>query len=166
MNRCLEKSRTLFAVVLFPLLGGCYSYTPSALGDLSAGDEVRARLTAAQFDELEEHIPGGDRVVEGEVVEVGASRMLLEVPVNTAVQGIRVQSLKQRFEIPADGMADVELRTLDRRRTYGLSAVGVAVIGYIVWDQLLSEGRRGGTDTPEPPDEDRRITFKIPFRLW
>ena len=156
----------LAVLALSPVLGSCYTYTGSSLGELTDGDEVRARLTAAQFDELEEHLPGRDRVLDGEVIEVGPQRLLLEVPVTSSVQGIRVQSLNQRIEISADGLADVELRTLDRGRTYGLSGAGVVLVGYVIWDQLLSDTRRGGEGEPPPPPEDRRTLFKLPLIVW
>jgi len=157
----------MLAVLALPgVLGGCYTYTASSLGELAIGDEVRARLTAAQFDDLEEHIPGRDRILDGEVVESGPQGLLLEVPVSTSVEGIRIRSLNQRIEIPADGLADVELRTLDRGRTYGVSAAGAALVGFVIWDQLLSDTRRGGTDVIPPPDEDRRTIFRLPIIVW
>ena len=148
------------------LLAGCYTYAPSSIETLSRGDEVRARLTAAQFDELEEHLPGGDRVIEGEVVEADGNGMLLEVPITTVVEGIRVESLNQRLEIPASGVTDVELRSLDRPRTWAVTGVAAALVGYVIWDQLISDTRRGGTDPPPPPEEDRRTILKIPLIVW
>ena len=149
-----------------PLLGGCYAYQPSEVGSLNSGDQVRALLTATQFDELEEHLPGGDREIEGEVVEVRPDSILLEVPVLTAVRGIRVQSYNQRFRIPVSGVADLELRTLDRNRTFGVTGLATILIGAVVYNQFFAETGQTPTDPTPPPPEDRRARFVIPLIVW
>ncbi|MDH3223194.1 MAG: hypothetical protein OEO23_05720 [Gemmatimonadota bacterium] len=160
------KPLATVALVGALVLPACYTYSPSTIGDLTPGDQVRARLTGAQFDELDEHLPGGDRVLEGEVIESGNGGILLEVPVATSVQGIRVQSYHQRLDIPSSGLAEVELRALNKHRTYTLSGAAIVAVGYVIWDQLLSDTRRGGTDPPPPPEEDRRTVIKIPLFVW
>lgn len=147
-------------------LPACYTYSPSTLADLTPGDQVRARLTGAQFDELAEHLPGEDRVLEGEIIESGNGGILLEVPVATTVQGMQVQSYHQRLDIPTAGVADVELRALNKHRTYAVSGAAIIAVGYVIWDQLLSDTRRGGTDPQPPPVEDRRTVIKIPLFVW
>lgn len=155
------------AILLSFVTSGCYTYAPSSIGDLAAGDEIRARLTGAQFDELEEHLPGSDRVLEGEVVETNADGILLEVPVTQMVRGMQVQSLRQRLAIPTQGVTEVELRALNRHRTYAMSGAAALLAGFIVWDQLLADTRRGGTGGgPPPPPEDRRTVVRIPLFVW
>ena len=148
------------------VLPACYTYSPSTVGELTPGAQVRARLTGAQFDELAEHLPGEDRVLEGEIIEAGNDGILLEVPVATSVQGMQVQSYHQRLDIPSSGVADVELRTLNKHRTYSVTGAAILAIGYVIWDQLLSDTRRGGGTEPPPPGEDRRTLIKIPLFVW
>ena len=86
------------------------------LADVTPGDRVRTLLTQAQYEEFDEYLFGGDRVMEGTVVEADAGALLLEVPLVTVAEGIRVDSYSQRLRIPAQGLADVEVRSLSRGR--------------------------------------------------
>ncbi len=152
------------ALLLFPVsAAACHAYRPSSLSDLHGGDRVRTLLTQDQYREFDEYLAGGDRLVEGTVVEADPGGVLLEVPVMTVAHGIRVDSYRQRLRIPAAGMADIELRSLDRTRTYALAGVIGAALGAIAWDQLAGRGRRGTAVPPGPPEEDRVVVIQIPF---
>ena len=161
-SRC---SRGFHAAVLLPLLvGGCHHYAPGSLAELSAGDRVRTLLTQEQLREFDEFLPGGERAVVGTVVEADSGGLLLEVPVMTVAEGIRVDSYSQRLRIPAPGVADVEVRTLARGRTYALVGVAAVVVGAVVWDQV-GRARRGGTSPPDPPSEDGAVVIRLGFVL-
>ena len=153
----------LLALCAIAALTGCYSYTPGALGDVSNGDQVRALLTATQFDELEEHLVGGDREIEGEVIEATPQSILLEVPVVSTVQGIRVQSLNQRFNIPAAGVADLQIREINKPRTYGAIGIAALVLGVVVYDQFFAQTGQTPDDPTPPPPEDRVWRIRIPW---
>ena len=159
-------SRIRAAAILFlsPLAVGCHAYAPSSLTQLQPGDRVRTLVTQEQFDEFDEHLLGGDRLIEGTVVEADPAGVLLEVPVVTVTEGIRVESFSQRLRIPAPGVAEVEIRSLARGRTYSLAgAIGI-VLGAIAWDQL--RGSRRGDSTPPPvPEEDIAVVIRIPFTV-
>ncbi len=157
--------RPLLAAIPAFLAGACHAYAPSSLADVRNGDKVRVLLTPDQRQEFADPLPGTDRVLEGSVVEVDSGRLLLEVPVVTRLEGMHVESLRQRVEIPAAGLADLELRSLARGRTYSMVGIGVAVIGFVLWDQLLSDARRGTKPPPGPPEEDRRVGIRIPFGI-
>lgn len=159
----MHRSRFLFTVLLPLLASGCHTYASSNLGAVSGGDRVRALLTQEQFVEFEEYLPGAGRRLEGTVLEADSSGMLLEVPVVTVERGIRLDSYHQRLRIPAPGIADLELQSLDRLRTYSLVGLAAAGVGAIVWDQALRGARRGGERPPGPPEEDILIVLRIPF---
>ena len=147
------------------LFSGCFQYTATDVGSVSPGEDVRIRITAAQFDEMEEHIPGHDRVLEGEVIEAHGDSLLVEVPVTVTSDGLRVNSLKQRFSLPATGIVEVEGRTLDKRRTYTVSAAVALVAGIFLYQQLNDDAATGpGTPNPPPP-EDRITIFSLPLRI-
>lgn len=149
-------------LLVIPLLAAaCHTYRPGTLPDLNAGDRVRTLLTPDQHEELQEYLLGGDRLVEGTVLEATPAELLLEVPILTVAEGIRVESYSQRLRIPVDGVADLEMRLLDWRRSSVLAAVIGAAAGAIVWDQVRRRSRRG-TTTPTGPLEDR-IVVQIPF---
>lgn len=135
------------ALAAAALATACHAYAPSELGQVNAGDQVRALLTPDQAGRFAETLPAGGRLVEGVVVEAGAGEMLLEVPVVTRLEGIRVESYNQRLRIPQAGIADLELRSLARGRTYALAGVAAAVLGWVVWDQFLADSDRN----PIPP---------------
>lgn len=155
----------LGALALLPFLASCHAYSHARLADVARGDAVRALLTPAQAEDLHEALPRGARVVEGQVVEAGSGGLLLEIPIYTGVEGLEVESLHQRVRIPESGLADLEKRSLDRRRTYAVAGVAVGIVGYFLWDQLRSRGRRGGRPPGEQPAESPSIGFRVPIRL-
>ena len=158
----MTPSRTVAALVLSLSAAACHAYRPTSVPELHSGDRVRALLTQAQHEEFAEYLLGGDRLVEGTVVEAAPASLLLEVPLVTVAEGIRVDSYSQRLRIPAAGVADVELRSLDRGRTYSLAGVVAAALGGVVWYQFARRSRRGSTVPPGPLEEDR-IVIRIPF---
>lgn len=144
-----RRLRFVLALAVPAWAGACHAYAPSELGQVNAGDRVRTLLTREQFDRISEGLPAGERRIEGVVVEADPEALLLEVPVATRVEGIRVASYSQRLRIPEAGIADLELRSLARGRTYGLAAVAAVVVGWIVWDQFLDDS--GRSPGPRPP---------------
>lgn len=158
----MTPSRTVTALVLSLSAAACHAYRPTSVPELHSGDRVRALLTQTQYEEFAEHLLGGDRLVEGTVVEADPAGLLLEVPVVTVAEGIRVDSYSQRLRIPAAGVADVELRSLERSRTYSLVGVVAAALGGIVWYEFARRSRRGTAVPPGPPEEDR-VIIRIPF---
>ncbi len=158
------KSVRRSLLLVIPLFAaGCHTYRPGTVPDLNAGDRVRTLLTPNQHEDLQEYLLGGDRLVEGTVVEATPAELLLEVPIITVAEGIRVESYSQRLRIPVDGVADLEMRLLDWRRSSALAAVIGAAAGVIIWDQVSRRSRRG-TTTPTGPLEDR-IVIQIPFAV-
>ena len=153
--------RLPLVAVLLLCVAGCHTYRPGTLSELSAGDRVRTLLTVDQHQEFQEYLLGGDRLVEGTVVEANLAELLLEVPVLTVAEGIRVESFSQRLRIPVGGVADVEMRLLDWKRSSALAGVIGAVAGAIIWDQVRRRSRRG-TTTPTGPLEGP-IVIQIPF---
>ena len=156
------RTRPAVAVLLPLLAGACHHYVPGSLAELRPGDRVRTLLTPEQTRELGDFLPHGERALEGTVVEAGSESVLLEVPLLTVAEGIRVDSYHQRLRIPAPGLADVEVRSLARGRTYALVGIAGLVVGAIVWDQVGS-ARRGGTNPPDPPNEDGAVVISLGF---
>lgn len=156
------RTRTVAAVSLPLLAGACHHYVPGSLVELDPGDRVRTLLTQEQIEEFDEFLPRGERALEGTVVDAGAEGLLIEVPLLTVAEGIRVDSYHQRLRIPAPGLADVEVRSLARGRTYALVGIAGVVVGAIVWDQV-GRARRGGTNRPDPPNEDGALVISLGF---
>ena len=110
---------------------------------------------------MAEIIPVEDRLIEGMVLENDTQRLLLMVPVANAVRRGRLETLSQRLGIPHDGLVEVELRQLDRWKTGTLTAAGVFVFGYVLFETLLggSSGNTPGGGTGGPQDS------WIPFHI-
>ena len=155
----MTRTRTALAVLLCT---GCHAYAPASPTAVRPGDQVRALLTVEQFSAFEDVLPSGNRRVNGTVLEAGGGELVLEVPVLTQVEGMRVQSLRQRLRVTEAGVADLELRSLSRGRTFTLAGVAAALVGYVAWDQLLSDAGRSDEPPTGPINELLRIVFRIP----
>ena len=158
----MTRPRIALAFVVL-LSGACHAYAPASPAAVSPGDQVRALLTAEQFAAFEDVLPAGNRSVEGTVLSADAGELLLEVPVLTQLEGMRVESLRQRLRVPDAGVADLELRSLSRGRTIALVSAVAALAGYVAWDQIFSESDRNPTPPDGPVTELRRIVFQVPW---
>lgn len=128
-------------------LSGCYTFRPAAAGDLTPGQTVRVRVAGGYADSLGVLLQRPDaRLVEGSVVERDNGATLLEVQVAGSLEGMRFESLNQRVEIPHDEVVEVELKELDKGKSYGVGALAAAAIAGIVIRQLSADG--GGAQNP------------------
>jgi len=133
-------------VMLVACTAGCHTFQPTSLSELTPGEDVRARVTGAFADSLSAILPGDARVVEGTFVEASGPAVLIDVPVMSSYQGMRLQTLNQRVEIPEDAFVDVERKHLSKSRTgLALGAV-VAASASIIIAQL--SGDTGGGVPP------------------
>lgn len=145
-------------------LGGCYHYSPMPLEELTPAQEVRARVSLQQAERLEEILVGRDpRVVEGRVAEILAEGMYLDVAVASELQGARVESYRQRVDIPFNTILELERKELSQGRTIGLVAVTVAVLGSFVAFKVIDSGGEGSQGDPPGPPENR---IPIPMLRW
>lgn len=140
------------ASLLALLAGGCFSYVPVETSEVRASDMIRARISAAQAEELEPLLQRQIRQVEGRVLAVSPDFML-RVPVQSQLQGASVQTLHQQVRIPRSEISFVELRQLDRTRT-GLIVAGSTALGLLVLRRAYG-GQSGGDprEVPPPPSE-------------
>ena len=123
-----------------------HTFQPTSLAELTPGEDVRARITGAFADSLSAILPGDARVVEGTYVEATGSNVFIDVPVTSSYQGMRLQTLNQRVEIPEDAFTDLERKSLSKSRTgLALGAV-VAASAAIIIAQL--SGDTGGAALP------------------
>jgi hypothetical protein len=147
-DRCFRSAiRSLAGMALVLVSAGCYTFQPVEPEAIGPGQEVRVRVTGAFADSLGPLLQKEDaRVVEGDVVSGTERSFLLDVSVNSQLEGIRMETLKQRVEIPRDALLESETKELSKGRTYGLLAVAVAAAAAIVVTQL--SGNTGGGELP------------------
>lgn len=161
----LRRSSTVAALVA--LLSGCYAYQPVGVEQVRPQQKVRVRLTASEANRLEQYVGTEDRDVDGQVVESSADSLMILVPGLSELRGARVETLHQRVNVARSGIADLELRQLDRPRTYLVTGVIGAIVLGIAIDQVFGHGGSDVVDTTPTPNENRiPAGLRIPLRLW
>jgi hypothetical protein len=137
------------------LTSGCFQYLPvSPQSAPPVGEEVRARLSGAGLDKLAPEIRDQQRgsVVEGEVVEADARALVLAVSVESAGAPARTaRELRQRVVIPVADVVELELKQMDRKRTYLVVGGAAVLLGAFAVTELLG-GFGGSSRPPGPPD--------------
>ena len=143
----MTRHRLFLLIVCLTSLSGCYTYQRSSAAEIGPGQDVRVRISGAYADSLGPILMTDDaRVVEGSVVGRDNGSLMLEVPVNSQLQGIRMETLRQRVEVPAEELVDVEVKELSKLRTYGTLGLIVGAGVAIVVAQL--SGDSGGGSVP------------------
>lgn len=143
------RNRLKFMPALLLLLPACYRYTPTTVDELAAGQSVRARISAREAERNREILNTNDRLLEGIVLQKDAGSVLLEVPAMTRHAGSRVETFNQRLQISRSDLLEVEMKRLDRPRTYALIGIAAIVGGKLAIDAL--KGRFGSETPPNPP---------------
>jgi hypothetical protein len=117
------------------VLGGCYSYRVVPVEQAPVGETVRARVSAAEAEQLRDLIGRDDRLVVGQLLASPDSNLL--VAVRTAGADAPVQ-MHQRITVPRQGLLELEVRRFDRWKTLGVAAVAVAAVTAVTVNQLNS----------------------------
>jgi len=125
------------------------------------GEDVRVRITEAEAQRLAPLLQRESRVLQGRIVEIQPT-LFLDVVVHSDVQGAAVRSLRQRVEIPATSLLEMERRSLDRRRTGFLVGAGVGIVAALVIREFSGDA---GGDTRPPPDGSGELRGVPPFRI-
>ncbi len=137
------------ALLVCALIGlpGCYRYVPVQLDAVPTGAEVRGRLAPEASTSLEGVVASNGRVVEGRLLERDAQQVLLFIPAARTQTGYQVETLRQAVAIPRNQLLEVELKQLDRTRTYGIAALTGAVVAAVVVRAISG----GGGSSSGPP---------------
>ncbi len=144
--------RALVAALALAPLTACYRYTDVPVDQVASGQAVRARVTAVEADSLRASTGLDSRVVEGTVVATRPGGLMVRTVTGMVENGATRDRLYQRVELPTSSLLQVEVRQLDRGRTYGLIAAGVVGLGALVVSQFTGSekvptgGPKGGTD--------------------
>ncbi len=137
----MQKGTVL--ALLVATLSGCHTFQPASLEDLAPGVGVRARVSGAFADSLRSILPGEDRTLEGTYVEARGTVVYIDVPVMSEYQGMRLQTLSQRIEIPENAFVEIERKNLSKSRT-GLAVGAVVAAGAALVIAQLSGDSGGG----------------------
>ncbi|MGH7506643.1 MAG: hypothetical protein ACRELX_13370, partial [Longimicrobiales bacterium] len=103
-----------------------------------------------------------DRVLQGEVVGVESSGLVLSIPTVLPQPGMSSTRLHQRVTLPSSAIVELEQRRLSRWRTFSLVGVAAAVAGYVVVSQFGSDDEDPGGDKPDPNNLVLPIRIRFP----
>ena len=146
-------SRSLLTILCVLATSACHTFRPVVVDELIPGQTVRARITGAFSDSLSPILLRDAREFEGIVVENAGSSILMEIPVNQTLAGLRFQTLSQRVEIPAAEFLDLEIKELDRGRTFLAVGLIAAAVGGFVLAQLNKRSGGGSSGGPGGPQD-------------
>lgn len=150
----------LLPAVFLPVLTGCYRYTPIEPVAVEPGTSIRARVSAAEAERIALLIgTGNSRLIQGVLVEGGADGLMVQVP--TVLRAGSGETLNQRIVISRSGLLELELRRLDRTRTWGLVALGLLAGGFVTYQAVAGEPRITGPDN----NGGGGVEARIPVRL-
>ena len=139
-----------------PLAAGCYSYTAAQPSSIAPGVTVRARITAAAGASVAPLLGTTPSSLTGKLISDLRDTLIIEVPAVMAAEiGSSVQTLHQRVSIPRSEIVFLEIRELNRARTYGLFGGAALILGWALIDVL--KGEPGSEQIPGGGGEDNRV---------
>ena len=139
---------------------GCYRYDVAAVDRLTPESDVRARVSPGAAERLRAQLGGEGRVVEGRFLGWDGDRLLVEVPAVSEIRGMSVRTLHQRVDLDPGDILEIEVKALDRRRTYLVVGAGVAALAAVVIAQVVPGGGSRPPGGGDPPAE-----FHVPLGI-
>lgn len=122
----------------------CYGYVPASLDEVAPGTPVRAVLSTEAQRALPESLGLRRRAVQGTLVDRNGDRLLLDVRSDEGQWRGTSRPLYQRVVVAPRDVLQVEVRRLQRGRTYGLLATLTAAATVVTLEAI----RRGNPGTP------------------
>jgi hypothetical protein len=156
------------ALVVLALLAApaCYTYSPGSVESITPGEEVRVRVTREAAARLEPALASQETTLEGQVVRAENGSLWLDVISASRHIGFHVERMSQTVNLEDAETLTVEIKTLDRPRTFVAVGVVALVSGAIAWKAL--SGESGGNTSQGPggqPSDDRIVRFFPSIRL-
>lgn len=140
----------------------CYSYRTVPLTGIEAGTPVRARLTAVGVDRVQRSNAPEARLIKdfrltGVVSRVTNDSVILGVEQSAMEANVRVRTTYTDLPLLRTELQQVELRTLNRRKStvVGIALTAAAVVGVAI--AIERGGRSTGTVPPQGGPADHVI---------
>jgi hypothetical protein len=154
----MKLRRILLCVPL--ISAGCYSYVPTSLDAVRAGDEVRMRISGAEADRLEALRFTDARALEGEIASIVPNRVYIDAIIRV-VDPLGITSTHtQRLDIPLSEVQSLEYRRLDALKSAAAVGGTAFVLGAAAYAVLVLDlGRTNDFEDPEL----RAPTLRIPL---
>jgi hypothetical protein len=146
--------------VLLLFAVACYHYIPAEPGDVTPGDQVRARLTSAGAQAMRSYF--GPRVnnVDGPLVRWDDNGVSLLVETYVTRPGFPATTVADTVRLPPGQMEALERQVVDVPRT-GLAAL--CVVAAATAAVLATRSFGGAVHTESPPRPGNILVFRIPF---
>ncbi|MGD8321804.1 MAG: hypothetical protein PVJ02_15255 [Gemmatimonadota bacterium] len=150
------------------VVSGCYTYTPASLDEVSPQQDVRLRLSTAEAERLEPFRRSGGRTLDGKVTGMEGDSVTVKVEAVSELRGARVETLYQYLHVSSSDVVDVELRELDKGRTYLVTGAGVVAAAALVISRIGGNGGSSGPDQGGGPFEAvvPLLSLRLPFRVF
>jgi len=152
---------TLLAAAL-----GCYRYVPTTLDAVQAGDHVRAVLSPEAQRDLQDRVGIDVSILEGKLLDDG-DRVVVSMPTVKLASAFGAQSLHQNIDVQRGQIARVDVRQLDKFRTFGLIGIGAGVITFATV-KAFAGGEPGSPNgqNGDPPEHIHGVLFSVPVIRW
>lgn len=154
--------RAIALLLVAASTAGCYTYRRVAATDLEPEMTVRVQLTAVAVDRLRNSPNGERRLLDrfelaGTVERAEGDSVVVSVPTNTASDpSTRAMTFRQPVTLKRSDMEEIELRTLDRRKTtWTAVTIGALTVGAAVFAIRRGGEATGSTPVPGGPNEVR-----------
>ncbi|MFC1662470.1 hypothetical protein ACFL3S_13620 [Gemmatimonadota bacterium] len=151
-------------------MSACYSYVPVELETVSPGENVRLTITREAAERLEPALPSNGRILQGEVVQAELGSLWVSVAVSTRQSGFQYERIAQTLRFDQGETLDIELKTLNRRRTFATVGTAAVIVSAVAWTAL--GGEAGGHKSLPPGDGTSDDTsrwilplFRLPLRM-
>lgn len=145
---------------------GCYRYVPTTMEAVQAGDHIRAVLSPEAQRDVRDRVGMDVSILEGKLLDDG-DQVVVSVPTVKLESAFGAQSLHQNIDVPRREIARVDVRRLDKFRTYGLIGIGAGVITFATV-KAFAGGEPGSPNGPstDPPEHIHGVLFSVPVIRW
>ncbi|MFN8571814.1 MAG: hypothetical protein U0132_07140 [Gemmatimonadaceae bacterium] len=140
-------SRRWIAILLLAS-SGCYRYAPIQGTPSDLGQPIRMRLTDQGSINLAPLIGPTIVTLDGSLVAVRDTLMVLSVTNAIARNGIETMWKGENVDVPKAAISGLQLRSLDKRRSWLLGVGGIAATAAIGAAFNLLGGGSGGKNGP------------------
>lgn len=136
-------------IILLLCCTACYRYAPIQGVATDAGQSVRVHLTDKGSVDLAPLIGPTILTLDGALSAAADTSISLSVTTAIARNGVETSWRGERVDIPRSAIASVQLRSLDKRRSWIVAAgsVGATIALGVTWNLL--GGSFGGKNPPQ-----------------
>ena len=145
---------TAFAAAFAASVSACYHYAPGETAAIQPGAVVRFDLSPSGASDLSPVLGAGTNAVEGTVLSAADSGYRMSVTGTRKVSTAGVVSWAgEQVTIPRTAVEHVQLRSLDRRRTFGVAILAILAAAAVKVIVNAVDSSAGGDDggTPVTP---------------